>query len=141
MAFRFNPLSGQLEIDRASSSVEFAEKISSEFLCDISSVVGDVVVPSTTVSNKVDSLSSNVYSNLAFGVIIDKITPTTCEVLISGKLTEGISGLDFGKVVYINPAGVITTSVPTVGHQQKMGMAIKSNELFLLPSLEKVILN
>jgi len=141
MAFRFNPLSGQLEIDRSATTVEFAEKISAEFDCDISAVIGDVVVPSTITENKVESLSSNTYSNLAFGIIIKKITTTTCEVLISGKLTDGFSGLAFGKPIYVGTDGKVTTTVPTINSLQKIGLAIKSDEIFLLPSLEKVILS
>jgi len=141
MAFRLNPLNGQLELDRSQANVEFAQKISSEFICNASTAVGDVVVPSQTVENKVITITTNIYNNLVFGIVIKKIDATTCEVLVSGKVTDGISGLSFGKVAYIGPFGTITTTVPTTGHLQKIGMAIKANELFLLPSLEKIILS
>lgn len=144
MAYKFNPTSGFLEFVSSTTKIEFAEKISSIFDCDVSAAIGDIVTPSTITENKVDTITTNSYSNLAFGIIVDKPTSTTCEVLVSGKISgvaNGISGLEFGKVAYINASGKISTAVPSTGHRQKMGMAIKSDELFLLPSLEKVILS
>lgn len=143
MAFRWNPVSGTLDLVKPTqTNVETAEKIAEIFDCEATAAVGDVVVPSTTVANRVDVLSSNVYSGLAFGIIIEKLTITTCKVLVSGKLSGalyGLSGLTFGKALFIDTDGTITTTVPATGHLQKMGMAIKDDTIFLLPSLEKVV--
>lgn len=145
MAVRFNPFTGQLDlVAPKQTAIDTAEKIADIFGCLASVSVGDVVVPSTTVSDHVDTLSTNAYDNLAFGVVIEKISLTSCKVLVSGKLTGaafGISGLTFGKAVFIGTDGSLTTTVPVTGHRQKMGMAIKSDSIFLLPSLEKVVLS
>jgi hypothetical protein len=143
MAFRWNPVSGTLDLVKPTqTTVETAEKIAEIFDCDATAAVGDVVAPSTTTANKVDHLTSNSYNGLAFGVIIEKLTITTCKVLISGKLagpTYGLSGLTFGKPLFVDTDGSLTTTVPPTGHLQKMGMAIKDDTIFLLPSLEKVV--
>ena len=87
------------------------------------------------------ALTSNVYNDVIIGMVISKPTPTTCEVLFSGKIEGGsLSGLVFGKVAWVSPSGTVTTVKPTSGHIQKLGIAIKSNKLFLLPSTEKVVL-
>ena len=119
-------------------SVEFAEKVSDIFNCDASTAIGDVVRPSETLEDTVVTLTSNVFPNTAIGVVIEKPSATTCEGLISGKL-ENLSGLTFGRAVFIDTDGTLTTTPPATGHQQKMGLAIKSDTMFLLPSLEKVI--
>ena len=143
MSYRLNPFTGQLEHVRGlQTNVEFAEKISVIFDCDVSAAIGDVVRPSTTTADKVEVVTTNIWPNLAIGVIITKPTTTTCEVLISGKLegiTFGLSGLTFGKAIFVGTSGGVTTTVPATGHLQKMGLAIKSDAIFLLPSLEKVV--
>jgi hypothetical protein len=145
VAYRWNPVSGQLDLVRPTqTTVETAEKIADTFDCDATALVGDVVTPSETVENKVESLAGNVYNGLAFGIIIEKLSLTTCKVLISGKLTGAtynLAGLTYGKALFVGTDGTITTTTPTTGHRQKMGMAIKSDTIFLLPSLEKVILS
>ena len=135
----FNPFSGVLEPTESPAAVEFAEKIADIFTCDPSVAVGDLVRPSETVEDEVVAVSSNVYPNIVFGVVINKPTSTSCEVLISGKL-DGYSGLAFGKVIWAGTSGEVTTTKPTTGHQQKLGIAIKSDTIFLFPSTEKVIL-
>ena len=136
MVLKLNPLSGVF--DFTTDSTEFAEKVSDEFDCAASVAVGDVVIPSEVTENTVVALTSNVYNNLAFGVVITKITTTTCEVLMSGKL-EGLSGLSFGRPMFIHTDGTLTTTPPATGHLQKMGFAAKADSGFLLPSMEKVI--
>lgn len=138
MSYKLNPFTGILELGPA-NSVEFAKKVSEIFDCDAGVAIGDLVRPSEVTENTVISLTSNVYNNLAFGVVISKPTATTCEVLISGKLEVGVSGLTFGKVCYVDTDGSITTTVPATGHLQKVGLAIKSDIMFLIPSMEKVV--
>ena len=141
--FKFNPFTGNLDRTATKQTVvETAEKIAETFDCLAGAAVGDVVVPSRTTQNLVLTLSSNVYDDAAFGIIIEKITLTTCKVLISGKLAGaafGLGGLTFGKPLFISTSGTIPTTPPTTGHLQKMGIAIKTDTIFLLPSLEKVI--
>lgn len=136
----FDPTTGLVHNFKKQTDVEFAQKIAITYMSDPSVVVGDIVRPSTTVTDTVVSLTDNVYPNLAVGIVISKPSATQAEVLISGRIA-GFTGLVFGKPVFIGTSGEITTTVPTTGHQQKMGSAITSTEIFLLPSTEKVILS
>ena len=138
----FNPFSGMLEPTESPSSIEFAEKIADIFTCNESVQVGDLVRASTVTEETVETITSNVYDDIVIGLVISKPTAGTCEVLFSGKVEDiGLSGLSFGKVIWVGVTGEITTTRPTAGHIQKLGVAIKSNKIFLLPSTEKVILS
>lgn len=133
----WNPLNS--EFDAVLSSVEFAQKLADIFICDASAAVGDLVVASQNVSDTVEVVSTNVYNDLIFGVIISKPTSTQAEVLISGRLDGFFTGLTFGKSVFVSETGGLTTTKPATGHVQIIGRAIKSDSIFLLPSNEKVI--
>lgn len=121
------------------NSIEFAEKLADTFLCEASAAVGDLVIASSTTEDKVEVVSSNIYDDLIFGVIISKPSSTTAEVLVSGRLDGFFTGLTFGKSLFVSEVGGITTSKPATGHIQIIGRAIKSDSIFLLPSNEKVI--
>lgn len=141
MPLRFNPLSGQLDWigdSGATPSIPVAEKVADVFGCAATVSVGDLVVPSELVSGNVESLSSNVYNNLCFGVVISKPTLTTAEVLVSGKLL-GLSGLPIGRPLFVGTNGFLTATKPATGHLQTMGISITSSTAFLMPSLTKVV--
>ena len=138
----FNPFSGVLEPTESPANIEFAQKISDVFSCDVSTSVGDLVKASELTEETVETVSSNVYNDIVIGLVISKPTATTCEVLFSGKVEDtGLSGLSFGKVIWVGTSGEVTTTRPTSGHIQKLGIAIKANKIFLLPSTEKVVLS
>jgi hypothetical protein len=133
-------LGGQLPFaqkDSTTTTVEKAEKIVAILDTDASTAIGDLVRPDTVVSDKVVTVTSNIYPNIVIGYVISKPTSTTAEVLISGKVT-GLSGLTFGKVVFVGTSGEVTTTVPATD-RQKLGIAIGSDTIFLLPSTEKVV--
>jgi hypothetical protein len=138
MSFKFNPFTGLLDYTNDTSL--FAEKVSDVFVCLGTVQIGDLVRPSTATSNTVETIPTNSYPGLALGVVISKPTTTSCEVLISGKLSD-LTGLDFGKVMFIGVDGKLTTTPPLTGHSQKMGIAMTSSTAFLLPSSEKVVLS
>jgi len=140
LKLRFNPYKNALDLVDIPEVSNVAEKLVDTYNCDTSTVIGDVVRPSEAQAETVVSLTSNVYSNTAIGVVLSKPTPTTCEVLISGKV-EGLSGLTFGRPVFVAPDGSLTTVKPTTGHLQHMGLAIRADAIFLLPSTDKVIQN
>lgn len=119
-------------------AVEFAEKISDIFTCLASVAVGDLAIADPSNADTILAISTNVYDDIVFGLVIEKPSSTTCEVLFSGKVNS-LSGLSLGKVVWVSASGVPTTTKPTTGHQQKLGVAIKSDSMYLSPSLEKVI--
>lgn len=138
----FNPLNGELDLVSFQTDVEVAAKVQETFDCAQSTSIGDLVVPSEILNDTVESVSTNYYPNLVFGVVVAKPTPTRATVLVSGRLQGSqyqLMGLDFGKALYVSPLGKLTTTPPTTGHVQRLGIAIKSDSVFLLPSMDKVI--
>jgi hypothetical protein len=142
MSFKFNPITGMFDmtrgVDSSSNTIEFAEKVAAEFDCDAGVAVGDLVVPSNTVSDTVEKITVNSYDGLVIGIVIRKISSTRCEVLASGKIS-GLTGIDFGKPLFVGTNGKLTTAKPVTGHLQAMGMSLTTTTGFLLPSMMKVI--
>jgi hypothetical protein len=141
MPFVFNPLAGQLDwIGGAGTAAptETAAKVADVFGCAATVAVGDLVVPSEATAGNVEALSSNVYNNLCFGVVVAKPTLTTAEVLVSGKLV-GLSALPIGRPLFVGADGKLTAIKPATGHLQTMGISITSSTAFLMPSLTKVV--
>ena len=140
MADIFDYVTGRVLEVSETTAIDTATKIADIFTCDVSVAVGDLVRASTTTDETVETVTTNVYSDIVIGMVISKPTATSCEVLFSGKVEDnGLSGLTFGKVIWVGTSGEVTTTKPTTGHIQKLGVAIKSNKIFLLPSTEKVI--
>lgn len=138
----YNPFSGDLELQYQQNTVELAQKIQEEFDCTPETVVGDLVVPSQVLTETVEPIQTNYYTDVVFGVVTEKITPTRVKVLVSGKLSGAmyqLSGLVFGKALYVSSLGKLTTTPPTTGHLQTLGIALKSDVVFLLPSITKII--
>lgn len=135
----FNPVSGDFEFQPNKNA---AQKVQETFDCSPATAIGDLVVPSLTSIETVEPINSNYYDNLVFGVVVAKPTATRATVLVSGKLSGGayqLSGLTFGKCLYISSLGKLTTTPPATGHLQALGIALKSDVVFLLPSMTKVI--
>lgn len=131
-------VSEQPDTIHISSTNTTADKVSDLFACSSSVTVGDLVAPSEAVANEVTPLTSNVYDNLCFGVVVAKPTSTSCEVLVSGKIT-GLSGLPIGQPLFVGTDGKLTAVKPVTGHIQAIGMSISSNSAFILPQLSKMI--
>jgi len=107
--------------------------------CDLSASVGDPVYQDVTEDNKaVKPASNNPTLPIVFGAIIEKPTPTTCKVMLTGSL-QGLSGLTRSKVVYLSLTGGYTTTPPTTGSKQILGVASSSTGMFLIPNMTRVI--
>lgn len=145
--FIFNPLTGSLDVVASASAqtpteVDAALKVAEYFDCVEPASIGDLVVPSETTQETVEPISSNVYPNLVFGVIIEKLGVGRCRVLISGKLSGAayqLAGLVTGRALYVGSNGKLTTTPPVSGHIQRCGVALKSDTVFLNISLDKVV--
>lgn len=138
----FNPLSGDFDIIASRANADAAAKVQEEFELYGVGAVGDLIIPSLSQSETVEAIDSNNYTGAAFGVITEIVSPTRVKVLISGKLSGlayQLTNLEFGKILYISPQGKLTTTAPTLGGVQRMGIALKSDSIFLLPSLDKLI--
>jgi len=141
MGWKLNPFTGQLDWigdSGTTPTIPIAEKIADIFNCLATVAVGDLVVPSEVTPGSVEALSSNVYNNLCFGIVIAKPTVTTAEVLVSGRVS-GLSGLPIGRPLFVGTTGDLTAIKPATGHLQTMGISITATTAFLMPSLTKVI--
>lgn len=139
--FKFNPFTGTLDIaESGNTDAETAEKVQEEFDNDGPVQVGSLVIPSTTLADSVKAITTNYnYPSASFGIVTEIVSPTRCKVLISGKLSGSIyqlSGLTFGKTLFIGSDGKLTTTPPTTGPLQKMGISLRSDSIFLLPNLD-----
>lgn len=139
----FNPFTGDIDfIADSVSSSEFAEKVQEEFDLEGVGSVGDLIVASDITPDTVKAITTNyIYPKAAFGVITSFVTPTRVKVLITGRLSGAayqLSGLTFGKILFISSTGKLDTTPPVTGPYQKMGIALKSDTIFLLPNLEIV---
>lgn len=136
------PLTGDLDFVLSQDLVEAALKVQETFNCPVSAQVGDLVVPSESVTDTVEPIYGNVYPNLVFGAITSKPTPSTAVVLVSGRLQGSqynLTGLVFGRAIYVGTDGRLTTTPPTTGHLQCIGLAIKQDSVFLNPSVTKIV--
>lgn len=111
------------------------------FSCAISVVVGDIVYPSTGVDNFVAKNINNTITTPSVGIIMKKNTSTTCEVLLYGPCDLIISGLVRGKNVFLGISGTLTTTVPTDGYLQNMGICYENNKAFINPHTIRLKLN
>lgn len=141
MSWNFNPFLGVItQKSSKATDAETALKVQEEFDNDGPVQVGSVVVPSSALQDTVRAIDTNYnYPSAAFGVVTEIVSPTRCKVLISGKLSGSIyqlAGLTFGKTVFIGADGKLTTTPPASGPLQKMGIALKSDSIFLLPNLD-----
>ena len=107
--------------------------------CDAATNIGDPV-KSSLIAGQVESLISNVFSDLCIGVVIEKPTPTTCIVGIIGVVCGIGAGLSIGKALFIGPSGQLTTTRPTTGHLQILGTAIGTENILLNVSTNKTVL-
>lgn len=109
-----------------------------EFTCDASAAVYDWVIMSQTVTGKVESVVNNNYDDLIVGVICDKPTSTTCNVMMLGRL-DGFAGLTPGFRVFVDTGGTPSTSKPPTGAVQVLGLAISTTEMLVDVQRSKVV--
>jgi hypothetical protein len=109
--------------------------------CEESSSIGDLVILSLTTDFVVETLTNNNYdSRLCVGIIREKSSPTSCQVIVIGLVENLVSGLQRGKAVWVGTDGKATTTPPTTGHLQCVGMSISSTSFVVNIEPNKVIL-
>ena len=115
MAFRFNPLTGELDIAFDDSSG--GSSLILTLGCDSSVYVGAAVYLGAG-DIAFNTLADDISTSLVFGFAISKPTSTTCEVRIAGITEEIFTGLTIGEQYFLSDtvAGEITTIVPTIAN-------------------------
>ena len=107
------------------------------FDCDAGAAVGDWVYPDPANDLKVLVNSNNTVIEETIGVIYEKPTTTTANVLIMGIAT-GYSGLTLGGKIFLSTSGVATQVPPTSGYVQVLGVAVSDTDVLIKPSTERV---
>lgn len=138
--YRYNPFLGNLDKSSDQTGDLSAVSVTVTYDCDVGAAVEDIVVLSQTTDNKVESLTSNIYTGLAIGQIVEKPTTTTAKVQVIGILAVTGASFSKGNPVFIDATGNLTTTVPTTGSIQVMGTAISATDYMLLPMSEKTTL-
>lgn len=108
------------------------------FDCASNAGVGALVQMSDTTDDFAEVVSDNYYGGLVIGAIESKPTATTCQVRLLGA-RSGFSGFVKNRPVYVSAAGTPTTTVPTTGNLQKIGVSLSSTKFLINPATEKVI--
>ena len=113
---------------------DFVENvIISDLECDASAVVGQPCREDPAMEGRVLVYGNNLANDWpsgVFGIIVQKLEPTRCNVMLFGT-TSVFSGLSAGQPVFLGTDGFVTQTAPTVGLLQRIGRAMTSNKVFV----------
>lgn len=130
-----NPFTGQL--DAYKNTVNNSNNIVESRICLAGAAIGDLIVESDSVTNLVETVTDNTDIRPVFAVIIDKPTDTTCTILLLGRVS-GFSGLTKGSKVFLSVTGGITSTPPTTGYMQSLGVAKEVDTIDFNPNMQRV---
>ena len=115
-----------------------ANRLLVPFGCDAALSVGDWVYVDNANDNKAIKSANNTDTNPVIGVCFDKSGDNNCRVLCLG-LMDGFTGLVRGSKVFLNTDGTATTTRPTIGYVQTLGVAVSSNEMLVKTDLQRIL--
>lgn len=104
--------------------------------CNPSAAVRDLVYQDTSVDMKAIVASNNTATEPVIGIILDKPSSTTANVLILG-IVSGYSGLTRGSKLFLGIGGTFTHAAPTSGYVQPLGVALSSTQVLFIPSIHR----
>lgn len=132
----FNVFTGQF--DYVEKQLEVNNYIKEIRTCDVFASVGDLVMESDSVANKVDVAINNTDIRPVIGIIISKPTTTTCQIMLVGRVS-GLSGLTKGRKVFLSESGELTSTLVNTGYIQCLGVAKEADEIDFNPQLQRVL--
>lgn len=132
----FNPFTCKLDLYKQLNLDEF-NILTDTRNCLVSATIGDLVMESSTTINTVDVVTDNTDIRPVFGIIISKPTTTTCVILLLGVIA-GFGGLTKGRKIYLSTSGSLTSTPPTTGYLQSLGVAKESDEIDFYPNMQRV---
>ena len=109
--------------------------ITHEYSCDASAAVGDIVYFSS--DNFVTKQPDN-KGEVSVGVITEKVTSVLCKVLTYGPCFVTFSGLLVSKKVFLSSTGVPTSTKPSGGFVEVLGVCYEANKVFVNLSMGRV---
>lgn len=130
-----NPFTGKLDVYK--DEVSLSNAVVESRNCLSTAEVGDLVVESEVFVDRVDVAVDNVDVRPVFAVIIEKLDDTTCKVLLLGQI-GGFSGLTKGRKVFLSIDGGITSTPPTTGYMQSLGVAKEDSVVVFRPNMQRV---
>lgn len=132
----FNPFTAEFDAIQTKGNIS-SKTITDTRNCLVSVVVGDLVMESDIITNGVDTTTDNTELRPTIGIVIKKLTTTTCEVLFFGTIS-GFSGLSKGMKVFLNTDGTVTSTAVTTGYLQCLGTARDPDTIDFSPQLNRV---
>lgn len=126
-----------VSVGTSTSPVIPATQMSRVMDCAASVAVNDWVYQSTTVNNRAVKNVDNTISTPTIGIVTDKPTSTSCEVLLIG-IYSGLSLVDRG-VFRLGTGGTATFTVPTTGYIQNLGVSFGDGTVFINPDKHRLL--
>ena len=108
-------------------------KVTVSFDCDAGASPGDFVYQDFSNDEKVLVLSNNTQVGQCIGIIDTKPAATTAKVLLIGPY-EGFAGLSRGNPVFLSTSGTATTTKPISGYLHRLGVAVSTTKILLIPN-------
>ena len=105
--------------------------------CEETAAINDFVYQSGDTDDFAVVAETNTEDPSVFGLIFAKTTPTLALVMLLGA-KNGYSGLVRNKNVYLGTDGKATTTPPSTGDLQILGIALSSTRILFKPILQKV---
>lgn len=137
--YTINPFTGKVvPITKPDSGDDRASFVVETRFCLASAAVGDLVVESETIVNRVDVVTDNTDVRPVFAVIIEKLSDTECVILLLGQI-GGFSGLTKGRKVFLSTTGTFTSTPPTTGYMQSLGVAKEDSIVDFRPNMQRVL--
>ena len=128
----FNPFSENFD-----AISESAKRVADIRNCLSTVAVGDIVMESDIIVNGVESTVDNADLRPAIGIVLNKPSTTTCEVLFAGTI-GGFVGLNKGTKIFLDTDGSITSTAVTSGYLQCLGTARDVDTVDFNPQLNRV---
>ena len=115
-----------------------ASRLLVSYTCEASTSEGDWVYLDSTIDNRVITATGNTQTSPVIGVIFDKQTDNNCRVLVLGASTSQ-SGLVKGKKVFLDTDGTATTTKPSTGYAQVLGVASSATEMLVNTQINRIL--
>lgn len=131
----FNPFEGKWTVYKEQNNTE--NFVVDDRTCLASANVGDLVMESETLVNRVDVVVDNSDIRPVFGIIIEKTSDTECVVLMVG-VVGGFSGLTKSRKIFLSTTGSITSTPPTTDYMQSLGVAKEDSVIDFFPNVQRV---
>lgn len=102
--------------------------------CATGVLIDDWVYQSLTIDNRAIKATNNSPNAPVIGIVIDKPTTTTCEVLLNGTYVLSVSR---GKL-FLGSGGTAVNTGPTTGYLQTLGVSFGNGTVYINPNLNRV---